>query len=108
MCIHFDFTGQDVDEALTFYRHWEHSRLVRDRYRRNVLGQHPALEPGQIRWALTLGLLTTQQRADADAPVYRVLNSEPASRRTRRHLPLAVARMTVFGLGPTARQVPRG
>jgi hypothetical protein len=77
MRIHFEITDHDVEEALAFYKRWEHSRLVRDRYRRNVLGQHPALDPKQIWWALTLGLLTTQQRSDADAPVSRVLNSDP-------------------------------
>jgi hypothetical protein len=77
MRIHFEITDHDVHEARAFYQLWEHSRLVRDRYRRNVLGQHPALDQEQIWWALTLGLLTTQQRSDADAPVSRVLNSDP-------------------------------
>lgn len=42
-----------------------------------MLGQHPALDPEQIWWALSLGLLTTQQRSDADAPVSRLLNADP-------------------------------
>ncbi len=77
MRIHFEITPDDIADARDFYQRWEHSRLVRDRHRRNVQGQHPALDPEQIWWALTLGLLTTQQRSDADAPVSRVLNSDP-------------------------------
>ena len=77
MNIHFVITEDDIREARTFYEHWETSHLVQDRYRRNVLHEHPEVDLEQLWWAIGLGLLTSQQRSDATSPVSQVINSQP-------------------------------
>jgi hypothetical protein len=77
MRIEFVITDKDAECAKAFYQQWENSRLVVDRYQRNVLREHPDLDEEQVWWAITLGLLTTQQRSSAGSAVSRLLNTEP-------------------------------
>ncbi len=77
MRIHIEITDEDIRKAREFYEIWEGSRLVRNRYRENVLREHVAVDQERFWWALGLGLLTTQQRSNADSPVSRIISSTP-------------------------------
>jgi hypothetical protein len=77
MRIEFVITDGDAERAKAFYQQWERSRLVVDRYQRNVFREHPEINEEQVWWAITLGLLTTQQKSGAGSAVSRLLNTDP-------------------------------